>query len=124
MSADPYSPLVRQYFFDTAHAGDLGGAVTIEIEEQGVRLRLAATHKSGKIQALRFRAWACPHLIAACESVCADYEGRPIDQLKTLQAADIMLKLSVPTAKTGRILVLEDAVRSLGRNICDSPVPQ
>ncbi|MGI9248338.1 MAG: iron-sulfur cluster assembly scaffold protein, partial [Woeseiaceae bacterium] len=89
---------------------------------QGIRIRLAATHANGQIIALRFRAWGCPHVIAACESFCADYEGRPIDSLSAFQARDIMRNLSVPAEKTGRILVLEDAVRSLGCNICGGSV--
>ena len=124
MSSDPYSPMVRDYFAKAPHAGDLACAVTVEIAEQGVRLRLAATQEDGCIRALRFRAWGCPHLIAACECFCADYEGRPVQSLSGFQASDIMRNLSVPVEKTGRILVLEDAVRSLGRDFCSSSAPQ
>jgi len=118
VSTDPYNPAVREYFSETAHAGDLAGAATAELAEQGVRLRLAATLDNGNIMALRFRAWGCPHVIAACESFCRDYEGQPATALAGFRAADIMSKLSVPVEKTGRILVLEDTVRSLGRSIC------
>lgn len=124
MSGDPYSPAVRDCFANTGHAGDLDGAVRVEIDGQGIRLRLAGTHEDGQILALRFRAWGCPHLIAACESFCADYEGQPVAGLGAFEAANIMRKLSVPVEKTGRILVLEDAVRSLGRSFCDGSVPQ
>ncbi len=124
MSRDPYSQRVREFFADTNHAGDLTDAVTVRVNEQGVRLKLAATHENGRIQALRFRVWGCPHVIAACESFCADYEGRPIAALGGFEAGDIMLKLSVPVEKTGRILVLEDAVRSLRRSIGDISAPQ
>ena len=122
MSTDPYSPAVRAYFSETAHAGDLDDAVTAELAEQGIRLRLAAIHDKGEIKALRFRAWGCPHVIAACESFCCDYEGQPVTALAGFRATDIMSKLSVPVEKTGRILVIEDAVRSLGRSICDGSV--
>ena len=122
MSPDPYSPTVRAYFASATHAGDLDGATSVELAEQGVRIQLSATHGSGQIQALKFRAWGCPHVIAACESFCGDFEGQPVAALSGFQAADIMSKLSVPVEKTGRILVLEDAVRSLGRSICDGSV--
>ncbi len=124
MSSDPYNSLVRRYFAETRHAGDLEGAVRVEIDDQDVRLRLAVTHQSGQIQALRFRAWGCPHVIAACESFCADYEGQPVSGLAEFRATDIMRKLSVPVEKTGRILVLEDAVRTLGQSVRDGSVPQ
>lgn len=119
MSADPYSPLVRRYFTGAAHAGDLNDAETVDIDEQGVQIRLAATSADGNIQALAFRAWGCPHVIAACESFCTEFEGKPLESLLGFRAADIMQKLSVPVEKTGRILVLEDAVRSLGQRLCD-----
>ena len=119
MSDDPYSPLVRACFADTRHAGDPAGAVAVELHEQGVRVRLSGTGKNGEIGALGFRAWGCPHLIAACECACADYEGRPIAELRQFRANDIMRKLSVPVEKTGRILVLEDVLRSLAQRLCD-----
>ena len=124
MSADPYSPLVRRYFTGAAHAGDLNDAETVDIDEQGVQIRLAATSADGNIQALAFRAWGCPHVIAACEGFCTEFEGKPLESLLGFRAADIMQKLSVPVEKTGRILVLEDAVRSLGQRICDGRVPR
>jgi len=116
VSDDPYSALVRDSFADTAHAGDLPGGVTADIDAQGVRLRLSATQDKGRIRSLRFRAWGCPHVIAACEWFCSQYEGEPGESLSGFRAADIMRDLSVPVEKTGRILVLEDAVRSLGRS--------
>ncbi|MDH3304843.1 MAG: iron-sulfur cluster assembly scaffold protein [Gammaproteobacteria bacterium] len=117
MSNDAYSARVRDYFARPAHAGDLSGGVAVDIDEQGVRIRLAALGDRGRIQSLRFRAWGCPHVIAACEYFCARYEGAPIESLDVFQASDIMNDLSVPVEKTGRILVIQDAVRSLGRII-------
>jgi len=123
VNEDPYSQVVRDCFANTGHAGDLDGAASVYIDAQGIRLRLAGTAENGKILALRFRAWGCPHVIAACERFCADHEGRPVAELSRFQAGNIMRKLSVPVEKTGRILVLEDAVRSLGRSLCDGAVP-
>ncbi|MBT8089297.1 MAG: iron-sulfur cluster assembly scaffold protein [Gammaproteobacteria bacterium] len=123
MSDESYSRLVREHFANTEHAGDLAGAVAINADEQGIRLKLSATVKKGHIQALRFRAWGCPHVIAACEWFCSRYEGQPGESLSGFQASDIMCNLSVPVEKTGRILVLEDAVRSLGQRIGGGSAP-
>ena len=123
MSDDPYSPLVRKHFANTAHAGDLPSGVTADIDEQGVRLRLSATVNKGRIQSLRFRAWGCPHVIAACEWFCSHYEGEPGERLRGFQASDIMRNLSVPVEKTGRILVLADAVQSLGQRLGGRSAP-
>lgn len=121
MSDDAYSQRVRDCFAHPDHAGDLSGGITVDIDEQGVRIRLAAIGDKGRIQSLRFRAWGCPHVIAACEYFCARNEGAPIESLGAFQAQDIMNKLPVPVEKTGRILVLEDAVRSLGRSFRGGP---
>lgn len=123
MTSGPYSATVRELFADPGHAGDLEGATLCRVDDQGVRIRLAARHENGLLRTLRFRAWGCPHLLAACEAFCADYEGRPASDLGDFQASEIMGNLSIPLEKTGRILVLEDAVRSLGRSICDGSVP-
>ena len=124
MSADPYSPLVREYFARPAHAGGLADGVTVIAEAQGIRVRLSGDEADGQIQALRFQAWGCPHLIAACECFCRCYEGKPTESLGDFLASDIMQNLPVPVEKTGRILVLEDAVRSLGQRFCGGFVPQ
>ena len=112
-SADPYSSLVRDCFASPAHAGDLDRGVSVDVDDQGASVRLAAIAKGGSLEAHRFRAWGCPHLIAACEYFCAEYEGRPVAALSDFRATDIMQKLAVPVEKTGRILVVEDAVRAL-----------
>ena len=127
MSGDPYSAAVRELFANAGHGGDLpdddAGADVVELEGQGINLRLAARHANGRITALRFRAYACPHVIAACEAFCRGWEGRPVADLGGFAAADIIDDLSVPVEKTGRILVIEDAVRTLGRNIGGGTVP-
>ncbi len=117
MSGDPYSAAVRELFLNAAHGGDLPDAAVVDSEGQGIRLRLAARHADGRIEALHFRAYACPHVIAACEAFCRGWEGRPVADLGSFAATDIIDDLSVPVEKTGRILVLEDAVRALGRSI-------
>ncbi len=120
MSADPYSAAVRRLFAAPEHAGDLDDGVTVGVEDQGVRLQLSAVTSDGFVTKLAFRAWACPHLLAACEAFCAGWEGRPVSELDDFGAAAIMQTLAIPLAKTGRILVLEDAVRSLGRAVAAS----
>jgi hypothetical protein len=82
-----------------------------------VRLSIAATVTGGVIGKLGFRAWGCPHVIAAAEAFCLNYEGRPAADLNSFGAAELMQSLPVPEEKTGRILLLEDAVRSLGQKV-------
>ena len=121
MSADPYSAQVRELFAGTSHAGIIEDGVVVRVEEQGVRLELSATSDRERINELKFRAWGCPHLIAAAETFCTDYRGRGISSLSEFSASGLMQTLAVPVEKTGRILVLEDAVRSLGAVVRESP---
>jgi NifU-like protein involved in Fe-S cluster formation len=120
MNTDPYNSLVRKLFADTAHAGSVADAVHIEKSGQDVRIELFAVGTDAAIEQLRFNAWGCPHLIAAAEAVCAEYEGQTASQLEDFGVADLMQRLAVPTEKSGRILVLEDAVRLLGAALRES----
>jgi len=117
VSPDPYSERVRELFGAPAHAGVVEGGAAVHVEDQGLRIGLSARVDGGTLRALRFQAWACPHVIAAAEDFCARFEGRPASELLEFSACDLMQSLSVPVEKTGRILVLEDAIRSLGRVI-------
>ena len=119
MSADPYSAAVRELFARPAHAGRLDGGRTVALSRQDVRLELSAMAQGERVEALRFRAWACPHVIAAAEAACARLEGATVAELLGFSAVDLMEKLAVPVEKTGRILVLEDAVQSLGQALRD-----
>lgn len=117
MSPDPYSARVRGLFAQPAHAGSLAKAPQVQIEDQGVRVVLAGEADGKRIRVLRFRAYGCPHLIAAAEALCEHYEGRPVAALEAFEAADLVRDLPVPAEKTGRILVLEDAARALGKSL-------
>ena len=119
MSADPYSAAVRKLFARPAHAGHLDGGCRIAVDDHDVRLELSALATGGRLDTLRFRAWGCPHVIAAAEAACARLEGARIAELLEFSVVDLMENLAVPVEKTGRILVLEDAVRSLGQTLRD-----
>lgn len=120
MIFDPYSDRVRELFAAPRHAGCLEEGISVRVDDQDVRICLCARAGAGVIETLRFRAWGCPHVIAASEALCRAYEGRDVADLLEFSASALMESLSVPTEKTGRILVLEDAVRSLGKSLRDS----
>ena len=121
MNSDPYSARVRAYFAAPAHAGALGDGRSVLVDDQDVCLQLSATLAGRNIGAMRFRARGCPHTIAVAEAVCEALVGRPVADLLEFSAGDLMKKLSVPVEKTGRILVIEDAVRALGQEFRDEP---
>ena len=117
MSRDPYNAAVRNLFAAPNHAGTLADGASIVVEDQGVRVELSARAEQGQLTAMRFRAWGCPHLIAATEWACDHYQAGPVEALEVFPADRIMEYLAVPTEKTGRILVLEDAIQALGRSL-------
>lgn len=117
MISDPYNERVRTLFAIPAHAGTLAEALQVAVEEQGVRIELSVLLRAGRIAQMRFRALGCPHVIAAAEWVCEHYEGRPGADLDDFTSAELMQTLAVPVVKSGRILVLEDAIRALGAAI-------
>jgi NifU-like protein involved in Fe-S cluster formation len=119
LSADPYNFSVRTLFADPTHCGDVSGGAVGYFEDQGLRIRLSAEVRDRTLTRLRFRAWGCPHIIAAAELVCRQFEGSQVHELEEFETGQIMRDLAVPVEKTGRILVLEDTVRSLGQAIQD-----
>jgi NifU-like protein involved in Fe-S cluster formation len=119
LNADPYNSTVRAYFAEAEHCGDVSDGAVGYFEDQGMRVRLSAEVADGMITRLAFRAWGCPHVIAAAEAVCRQFEGRSAAELEQFASGQIMQDLAVPVEKTGRILALEDTVRSLGQAIQD-----
>lgn len=123
MTSEPYNEQVRASFENPVHAGDAEGDYALLVSASaaepasGAHLVLSAGIEDGKIAVLRFRAWGCPHLIAAAELTCAELQGQPVGDLVNVKAARLMEKLSVPLVKTGRIFLLEDAAGSLHRQI-------
>jgi len=119
MNNSPYNSAVRACFGSPDHAGRAAGDIVAFFEDQGMRIQLSASIHKGTITELRFLAWGCPHVIAAAETFCRQYEGCPIAELELFETDQIMQDLTVPVEKTGRILVLEDTVRSLRAAIQD-----
>lgn len=119
MSQDPYNEIVREYFTATPHAGELTDAPSGYFEDQGIRLRFFAAVEKDRVETMRFAAWGCPHVIAAAEAVCRYFEGAEVAELDKFPSAQIMRDLAVPVVKTGRILIVEDTVRSLRAAIRD-----
>lgn len=115
----PYNEQVRALFNAPMHARELPSNVGRHYEAResasasGPQLLLQAAVDDSNLLALRFRAFGCPHLIAAAEACCARFEGGPVNQLREFSVSELMTTLGVPVEKTGRILLLEDAVRTL-----------
>ena len=102
-------------------AGDLApGAGVVEgragDREQGVELRLQARVEAGCAAELRFRAFGCPHFIAAASWLTDRLRGAARADFEAWDWHEAVTALEVPPAKFGRLLVLQDAVRALAGN--------
>jgi NifU-like protein involved in Fe-S cluster formation len=119
VAGDPYNALTRAFFEGPAHVGDLQNnsarSALAEASEStgGAKIQLVVGIVDGKLQECRFRVFGCPHLVAAAEWLCKEYEGQTLACLADFRAADCMGPLAIPLEKTGRILLLEDAIRLL-----------
>lgn len=117
--AGTYSELVRRYFANPVHAGELpekynvGSVGEAAESETGARVVLSAVVDEGRIQVLRYQVFGCPHLIAAAEAFCDKAEGEAPAALTELDVPALMSRLAIPTEKTGRLFVLEDAAKAL-----------
>ncbi len=122
MTADPYhySERVRTLFGRLAHAGCVPGTC-IEIARGGMHIELSAQVSGTRLRALRFRAFACPHLLAAAEAFCEEFEGRTVEDLRQYSASQAIARLGIPLEKTGRILLLEDAIAALRDKLLSPP---
>lgn len=125
--SEPYNEEVRACFESPAHTGDLAGTYTdryevvVQESEHGAQLALSMGVIDGVIATMRFRVLACPHLIAAAEITCAEYENEAVTALHAFNLKELMERLSVPIEKTGRMLLLEDAVTSLAQQYTNRP---
>lgn len=117
--ADPYSEVVRQHFFEPEYVGGLPDVRGQVIRGQagdiahGAWLQLAACVEGGNVIALRFHVFGCPHLVAALDITCARCEGESVARLREINAAELLQTLQAPLEKTGRLLLIEDVIKSL-----------
>jgi NifU-like protein involved in Fe-S cluster formation len=122
MTADPrYSAEVLRRLRETPGAGDLaaGGRILrghAGEREQGVEVQLVCTVAAGRVAAARFRAYGCPHVIAAASWLTERVQGADREDLLAWDWREAAAALEVPPAKFGRLLTLQDALREIARN--------
>jgi len=115
-----YSPRVKELFATLPGGGPLGvdAGPTVVVGEaraldRGAWVRFEARVANGRIEDCRFRAWGCPHTLASAAWAALEIRGRAASDLTGLDAMRIRAELDVPPEKMGRLLVVEDALRSL-----------
>jgi len=116
-AADPLAPQVRSLFAALRHAGESvsGEASAVRIvcaeaghEQRGTRVRFMLHLLGERLVEVRYRAYGCPYTLAACEWLARRLESGGRDAIGG--PADWAAQLSIPPAKLGRLLVVEDAL--------------
>jgi len=64
------------------------------------------------VKSARFSAYGCPHTVAVAAWLCETLEGAPLNGVVPGTPADWAAKFAVPAEKLGRLLVVEDALRT------------
>jgi NifU-like protein involved in Fe-S cluster formation len=116
VSVPTYSALVTRHFDQPVKAGPLRGghgttcAGSAGRRALGAEIRFEARIEDDRIAEIVFRAYGCPHTIAACSLACERLEGAPVQALGELEPAELAAALAVPVDKTGRLLLVQDAL--------------
>lgn len=121
MSGEPirYSATVRDLFARLPGAQALAPGRGTVVSGEAMALdrvawvRFEALIDQGHVVECAFRAWGCPHVLAAAAWACAGMRGLAIDAAGAIQALRLAEALEAPAAKMGRLLVVEDAMHAL-----------
>jgi NifU-like protein involved in Fe-S cluster formation len=118
-----YSSEVAQRFRSARRAGVLAGdaqsVVSGEAEDRSLNVwvRFHVRAENGRIAAVRYEVFGCPHTIAAAAAAAEWLEGRETRALAEWDAREVGRALEVPTEKLGKLLRIEDALRACGREL-------
>ena len=111
-----YSAEVRQRFSAPVRAGEvlqgtgpvLQGAA--EDRSLGIWVRFQVQYQGANIERVRFRAYGCPHTLAAADLLAGRLEGKPLEALVSVDLDALARQLELPREKHGKLLRLEDAL--------------
>jgi cysteine desulfurase len=115
---DPLTPRARELFDQLPGAGApaAGDATVLEGEAGGPEsecwVRFFVQVAGDTVKDARFQAFGCPHTLAAAAWVAGQLRGRRRGEGPPGSPAEWAQALGAPVEKLGRLMVVEDAVRS------------
>jgi NifU-like protein involved in Fe-S cluster formation len=112
-----YNELTRRYFEHADGAGVLTGPNCFRgasgSRAQGTwvqfDVQVDSDERLGTIRAVRFLAFACPHIIAVSSWLAEQAPGREVKAQLPESIQSLRERFEVPIPKLGRLLVVEDA---------------
>lgn len=122
MADDPrYGAEVRRRMQELPGAGELPRGATQVAgragdRDQGAEVRFEFAIEGGRVADARFRAFGCPHFLAAASWLSERLVGEGRAGLEAWDWREAADALEVPPGKFGRLITLQDAVRDAARN--------
>lgn len=113
-----YSAQVKERFERPFNAGRLLGQVVsggAGDESSGTRVEFDFRLRGNTIEQGAFRAYGCPHAIAAASWVAEQAQGRPLADTSWLDPLSLAALLEVPDYKLGVLLIVQDALEDTAR---------
>lgn len=114
-----YSDRVRELFRALPGAGELaaGAGAVVQGEaaalERGACVRFEARVDGGRIADCAFRAWGCPHTLAAAAWLAQSMRGCSVEAAAPAEARELAHEIGAPPQKLGRLFVVIDAQAAL-----------
>lgn len=123
--ADAYSALVLEHFDRPRNVGRFAPSANVIESRSGGRDRgtafvLSAQLQDGRVRSLRAQVFGCPHCIAAASLASEQLQGADEQRLRDWSWREVAGPLEIPAQKRGHLLLLEDAVRALARELAAS----
>ena len=72
-------------------------------------VRIGSRHQESTLEAVRFLAYACPHVIAVADWLAQQAVGGPARAALPQSVHVLRERFEVPIEKLGRLLIVEDA---------------
>jgi len=116
-SPERYSAMVAEHFAQPRHVGMLAGSHEITIcgaagqRAHGTEVVFHIGLDGSRIDEMTFQAFGCPHTVAACSVLAERLTGCPVESLDDVRPEELAACLGLPVEKTGRLLIIEDALR-------------
>lgn len=120
-SPPDYNALVIEHFERPRNSGRFESVENVIVgvagkASHGAMFTLTARVVEGRIGAVRFEVYGCPHCIAAGSWLSERLIGATAEELRAWSWREAAEALQVPAEKRGRLLILEDAVRALAED--------
>jgi NifU-like protein involved in Fe-S cluster formation len=112
-----YSDLTWRHFENPTRAGVLAGAAVRRgaggSRAQGIwvqfDVQIGARSQGSTVEAVRFLAYACPHVIAVADWLAQKAVGGLAEPVLPESVHALRERFEVPIEKLGRLLIVEDA---------------